>query len=152
MMFHCSECYRLNDEGLCAVVKAYPNLKSFSLVWNEHITSLFTETLSNSCTQLSALSLSKCSKMNDDMVAHIGQLSLLKKLHIKDTEKVTNQGLKKMLLGCSAVLEELNLEGCREITDDGLAAIADCNQLRSLTLNLLPEITDEVHFFAFCPF
>ena len=57
--------------------------------------------------------------------------------------EITDAGVRTLATRFVASLEGVTLKYCREVTDDGLAALAICSHLESVTLKYCSEITDD---------
>jgi hypothetical protein len=120
---------------------------------------------------LTALHMPQCSKLSDHgaaIIARICQPRLLRTLNLSDCHRITDHGVIALTRAFGACLEEvtlaglhrvtagaieilaamcpriqsLDVSGCDQLTDDGLARLAACTALRRLNLAGLDHLSD----------
>ena len=64
-----------------------------------------------------------------------GQMSHLTSMSLQNAWRIQDQGV-QVLGGCLTALRSLNLKGCRNVTDHGLADLAPLSQLTHLSLQV----------------
>ena len=89
---------------------------------------------------VTSLDLSRCNKIMDAGLAHLGQLSQLTNLNLESCKQITDAGLAH--LGQLSQLTNLRLGNCNQITDAGLACLGQLSQLANLFLSCCNQITD----------
>lgn len=110
-----SSCLWLNPDHLKFIASRFPSLKELHLAGNTHLTSAFWGELSN-LGQVVLLDLTNCSLTDADI---------------------------KIIAGASPQLVEVILEGCKNVTDEGISElIHSCFHLAFLNLNRM-GITDK---------
>jgi hypothetical protein len=90
------------------------------------------------CDRLESLVLMYCRDTTDIATEHIQALPNLKKYHAGYT-RITDRTLE--MLSRMSSLEELSFEGCKWITDAGIAALANLPHLRELSCGNSPNVT-----------
>jgi len=90
------------------------------------------------CRQLESLVLMYCRDTTDRATEHIQALPNLKKYHAGYT-RITDRTLE--LLSKMSSLEELSFEGCKWLTDAGLASLATLPRLREISIGNSPRVT-----------
>ncbi len=120
-------------------VETHPRLHSLSLLWVYQFGIKFLETLASLCSpsnnndnnndnnnnnnnntntntgQLSYIRFFNCNQINDDMVAIMGKLSMVKSFHLEGSQLVTDIGLKQALQHLTNNLQEVIHAICQYI-------------------------------------
>mmetsp|Transcript_16010 Transcript_16010/g.32769 ORF Transcript_16010/g.32769 Transcript_16010/m.32769 type:complete len:135 (-) Transcript_16010:394-798(-) len=88
------------------------------------------------------MELKNCTQTNDDLLFEVSPfLSCLRVLNLWGCVQVTNAGVAALAEHCKR-LEFLTLAGCLQITDKGIMSFADsCTTLTMIDLNGCPNIT-----------
>ena len=122
----------LSDQELCEILNRSENIRELEL-FGSNITGVGVEEGVNSLPNLEVLNLSWCLNLTDGGLKEIVKLSgnKLRVLNVSCT-RITGQGFKE---GVSLpMLEELNLNGCSELTDSDLLEILSITGRRLKTV------------------
>jgi hypothetical protein len=92
------------------------------------------------CVGLESLVLMYCRDTTDAATEHIQALRNLKKYHAGYT-RITDRSLE--MLSRMSSLEEVSFEGCKLITDAGIASFATLPHLREISIGNSPNVTRE---------
>jgi hypothetical protein len=92
------------------------------------------------CEGLESLVLMYCRDTTDAATEHIQALRNLKKYHAGYT-RITDRSLE--MLSRMSSLEEVSFEGCKLITDAGIASFATLPHLREISIGNSPNVTRE---------
>jgi hypothetical protein len=135
-------CYcRTCDEGVTAIANGFPALTSLDLSYSlTTTTNAALIALAQRGHHLTALNLSNCSAITDDVVSALSVHSQLRLLDLTDCFHVTDSAVVSLSEHCPS-LTTLDLTHC-DITDDAVVALAEtCRDLSSLSLSYT-DITD----------
>lgn len=157
----------LTNENLEQLVRACPNLKNFKILIHETITNNGIKVLF-SLEDLEKLDLRGIEQMTDEVFKNSPHLPRLKEFNLIGCNKITDEGLKTILPSMTKLerldlsycngditdkcltslsfnqLRQLNLQGIKKITGEGLKAVMpSLMQLEKLDLSWCPNITDE---------
>jgi hypothetical protein len=128
-------CHAVTDDGLIALARARPNLRSLALDENCSIGAQGLLQVASSCVQLENLSLRRCSAVHDDVVRKFAALGTLRHVSLNGCSKLTCGAVEAMGQHCSRTLESLDISWCRGIDGPALGVLADaCSQLKDLAL------------------
>lgn len=97
------------------------------------------------CPSISELDLGICESVGDRGVAALGQgLAHLQSANFSQTS-ITDQGLLSFAQGeCRRTLREIRIDGCREVTDEGIEALLGfCAKLSILIFHNCPKVTEQ---------
>ena len=92
-------------------------------------------------TSLTRLGLPVCPPLSSTALRAIAALPRLRALDVSDCENLTDDAAAE-LPRLSETLTDLNLDGCRAVTDRGAASLGALTALRELNLGNCPEVTD----------
>ena len=98
------------------------------------------------CPNLTTLTLSKLTHLNDEMVASLASLTQLTHLDLSHSgETINDASVIEVLSQVGPQLVTLDLSGLRELTDDVLISgvLLHCTNIQNLILNDLDLLTDE---------
>ncbi|OAQ34275.1 hypothetical protein K457DRAFT_822465 [Linnemannia elongata AG-77] len=123
-----SDCTFLTDEAIVALSPNMPRLESISLSFCCALTDIALEALSDSCVFLKKIDLSFCgSAVSDASLYQLAQFDalnpgrhMLEDLEIRGCVRVTEQGVREILNGCSS-LKRLNISCCAGIGSGDLS-------------------------------
>ncbi|KAG0280208.1 hypothetical protein BGZ96_001646 [Linnemannia gamsii] len=123
-----SDCTFLTDEAIVAIAPNMPRLESISLSFCCALTDIALEALTDSCVLLKKIDLSFCgSAVSDASLYQLAQFDalnpgrhLLEDLEIRGCVRVTEQGVREILNGCSS-LTRLNISCCSGIGSGDLS-------------------------------
>ncbi|KAK3815635.1 MAG: hypothetical protein JOS17DRAFT_419111 [Linnemannia elongata] len=123
-----SDCTFLTDEAIVALSPNMPRLESISLSFCCALTDIALEALSDSCVLLRKIDLSFCgSAVSDASLYQLAQFDalnpgrhMLEDLEIRGCVRVTEQGVREVLNGCSS-LKRLNISCCSGIGSGDLS-------------------------------
>jgi F-box/leucine-rich repeat protein 14 len=144
-------CSNITNTGLLLIAWGLKKLKRLNLrsCWHisdqgiGHLAGLSKETAEGNL-QLEYLGLQDCQRLSDESLKHIAQgLTSLKVINLSFCISVTDSGLK--FLSKMPKLEELNLRACDNISDIGMAGLAEeggCS-IRSLDVSFCEKIGDQ---------
>ena len=139
----------LNSTGLLLTdpQKCFEPLQHLSILYMRatHITDFDLSIISQCCPRLREIDLGRCSKVGDEGVAVLGQnCELLEAVNLCRTN-VTDAGIADFVQGgMKEHLAELRIDGCVQVTDEGVFAILECcPKLRILIFHNCPKITGE---------
>jgi F-box/leucine-rich repeat protein 14 len=144
-------CSNITNTGLLLIAWGLKKLKRLNLrsCWHisdqgiGHLAGLSKETAEGNLA-LEYLGLQDCQRLSDESLKHIAQgLVSLKNLNLSFCISVTDSGLK--YLSKMPKLEELNLRACDNISDIGMAGLAEegCCGLESLDVSFCEKIGDQ---------
>ena len=144
-------CSNITNTGLLLIAWGLKKLKKLNLrsCWHisdqgiGHLAGLSKETAEGNL-QLEYLGLQDCQRLSDESLKHIAQgLTSLKTINLSFCISVTDSGLK--FLSKMPKLEELNLRACDNISDIGMAGLAEdggCG-ISSLDVSFCEKIGDQ---------
>ncbi|KAL3685798.1 hypothetical protein R1sor_003820 [Riccia sorocarpa] len=160
-------CQKVTDESIHQLTAANPNLRSFSIYWNLRITDEAVEYLLQTCTRLTELNLSGCKGITDKSLQALAKHCRgIQSLNLTRCIKLTDKGLISLLESCTSLqelylyavssftddafkkfsnvheLRLLDVCGAQYLSDEGVAAIAECAKLVSLNLTWCVRVTD----------
>ncbi|KAL4338760.1 hypothetical protein AHAS_Ahas12G0242400 [Arachis hypogaea] len=164
-------CQKISDTGIEAIISCCPQLKNFSIYWNnckyivdlnisgcknisdhglqcvaENYPELITDDglkqLLHKCLSLQSLNLYALSSFTDEAYKKICLLEHLKFLDLCGAQNLSDEGLS--YISKSKNLASLNLTWCVRVTDKGVISIAqNCTSLEFLSLFGLTGVTDK---------
>jgi F-box/leucine-rich repeat protein 2/20 len=114
---------RMNNRCIESIVRHCPHLKEVDLSWCRHITSAGITMLAKECHSLERLSLAGCSLVNDDIFHHIVGFPLLRRLNLQLCKNITDDGIKLLAMYCHH-LRHVTLSGCHLLTDLSLCYLS----------------------------
>lgn len=132
----------IGDADICrTILQCCPNLRSWKLIASAPVLAALVE-LPNSCPLLTQLMLTS-SGIGDDSVEHIAAVgSVLTELSLDGCRRMSDVGLAASLPHCSRI-NTLSISACGKVGDLTAAAIAEhCPSLRSLELGEATALTD----------
>lgn len=97
------------------------------------------------CPNLCDLDLGICESVGDPGIVALGRgLSKLQSVNFSKTS-ITDQGLLSFAQGnCRGSLKEIRVDGCREVSDEGIEALLGfCVKLRILIFHNCPKVTEQ---------
>lgn len=119
----------LTDAAVKALSGQCPELRSVNLSGCKHITDASLFALAEGCRSVTDLNLTRCPKITDDGLKRIAQrCNRIVDLNLYAVSTFTDKSLASF--GCLAHLRALDLCGAHLITDEGLACLANCHDLR----------------------
>lgn len=113
-----------NEGDLCCIVSFCPNLIEFNL----DIPTLFKDLLGGDA--LASCMARQCTK--------------IQYLALEGLQNMSDDGLLSIIRSLGPQLERLQLKSCSQVTEYGLARIADCLNLKKLTLSHIPALNDGI--------
>lgn len=93
------------------------------------------------CSRLESLVLMYCRETGDDATSHIADLPALRSYFASHT-RITDRT--PQLLATMASLERVTLDSCVEVTDAGVAALANLPRLQELGVSGMPHVSRDV--------
>jgi bacterioferritin-associated ferredoxin len=148
-------CYLLTDRGIAAAVKALPRLRILELSSCTKLSENSLDSIVCVGDTLESLALRRCPQLKAEALARIGELRHLRRLSLEGSQGVTDDTVRRIVAGCGASLEELDLSHLPDsgftavpatcgVTDEALRVLAKgCSRLRRLSLRNVDTITDE---------
>lgn len=127
----------LKNTQIKSIAEQLPKLMHLNIQGASHLTAETFQALTQ-LSQLERLDLS-ATDVNDAILEPIADLKKLEELYLNDCLNISDEGLK--LLQNNKELTVLVLKNCPKITDAGLAPLANLPQLVSLDLSDCPKIT-----------
>lgn len=160
----------MSDENVITLAKLCPNLKRLNLLGSSKLTGDSLLELSQGCTRLEWLDLSYCYGIQDSpnnqflwilptslthlslcgvmlsdedlLVDTLYRLWRLKSVRLCGIPALNDTTLSKILEKLGGSLESVDIRGSHNITDDGLAAVAEyCVKLQKLDLSICRQVT-----------
>ena len=137
-------CMDLTDKAFDSIGKELLRLESLSCSNVKQLTDEGITDFCRKCTLLKHVNLDRVQRLTDDGMTAIGEsLKQLEELSIAHCLAVTDRGLYTFSQYTNSELSGLNLMGCRKITDDGVAAMAEkLTALKSLSLKFCNKVSD----------
>ncbi|GAY32738.1 hypothetical protein CUMW_003880 [Citrus unshiu] len=162
-------CQKISDKGIEIISSTCPELKVFSIYWN-NILDKSLQLIADNYQELESLNLTRCVKVTDGGLQKILiKCSSLRSLNLYALSGFTDEAYKKIsllahlkfldLCGAQVISSDslskqfskkiflLNVNSykhfdCQNLSDEGLACIAKCKNLVSLNLTWCVHITD----------
>ncbi|KAI8791967.1 protein AMN1 isoform X1 [Biomphalaria glabrata] len=135
----------ITSTGIMRLSESCPNLQIVYLRRNIKLTDEAIVALSKNCPRLRELNVGGCMLLTDVSLRALGEYSHhLKSLNITSTQ-VTDSGVYCLCQGlCAQVLTEIDISGCRSLTDDTVELlIMMCPMIRILLFARCPNITEK---------
>ncbi|KAK4489683.1 hypothetical protein RD792_000316 [Penstemon davidsonii] len=144
--FH--EMSKAGDRLIAALsLPRYHNVNHINLEFSHDLEDKHLEIVKNECGRstgnLEVLNLNGCQKISDvgiDFITY--NCPKLKVFSIYWNIRVSDVGVKNLVKNCKLVID-LNLSGCKNLSDEGLSQIAKCKNLNSLNLTWCVRISDQ---------
>ncbi|KAB1222421.1 hypothetical protein CJ030_MR2G028749 [Morella rubra] len=138
-------CQKISDNGIEAITTACPTLKVFSIYWNVRCIKLTDRGLQQillECSSLQSLNVYAVSGFTDEAYKRISLLPHLKCLDLCGAQNLSDEGL-ACIANCSKLVS-LNLTWCIRVTDVGVIDVAQgCTSLEFLSLFGIVGVTDK---------
>ncbi|CAG5124266.1 unnamed protein product [Candidula unifasciata] len=134
----------ITSAGIVSLSKSCPHLQIVYLRRNVNVTDEGIIAISKGCPMLRELNVGGCVLLTDATLIALGCHSkYLKSLNISATQ-VTDNGIDSFCHGlCSQVLTEVDISGCRKLTDDAVEIlISTCPLMKILLFAGCPSITE----------
>lgn len=80
------------------------------------------EALANGCPRLEAINLSYCSRITDNAMRSLSQLTALRQIEIRACPLVTSAGFALLSAGCKSLVN-FDFKHCTGVGDDGISAL-----------------------------
>jgi len=123
----------LKDSGAVSIALSCPSLKSINLSGCSAISDVGVGTFS-CCLDLTSFILSKCALVTDSGIQAVAMsCCALEHLDLSGCKKITN-AVGKILVDHCPALRFLSLSGCIRFSDEGLSALSQLKEIRSLNL------------------
>lgn len=154
---HCdlSDCTELTDDGIASLppsiqylsLRGLPNLTENALVHVQKFDSLISLDLSQNCflgntlkklvslTQLDTLYLWQCRRLKDADLSWL-EGKVMRRVDVSFCTQLTNIALRYF-----QKVNELSLDGCQYLTDDGLFLLSRAKHVRTVSFERCPRIT-----------
>eukprot|EP00163_Fabomonas_tropica_P026384 TRINITY_DN4821_c0_g1_i2.p1 TRINITY_DN4821_c0_g1~~TRINITY_DN4821_c0_g1_i2.p1 ORF type:complete len:398 (+),score=47.94 TRINITY_DN4821_c0_g1_i2:239-1432(+) len=133
-------CKKLQGAAIQKVSEYAKNITHLTLdgcAW--HLSEANIDAISENCTNISVLNLSRCMKLTDGPLA---KFKNIERAYLLDCVQVTDVGV-SALVSASPGLQVLDLYGCVRVSDDSVRVVAkNCPLLRTLTLGRCKLVTD----------
>ncbi|CUG06602.1 receptor-type protein kinase, putative [Bodo saltans] len=130
----------ITDDGVqYCIASLSPHLEHLDLGRCSNLsgTRMTTTTAAPSLQRLRYLDLSECTEFTDAGLLHVGSMHHLEELELHGCRSITDSGLSSL-----HHLMHLNIWGCRKVTDVGLAYLAPLTHLQTLNIRLCDQVTD----------
>lgn len=135
----------VTSEAIRQLAEACTHLQTVYLRRCLNITDDAIVTLSRSCLHLRLLNLGGCPQLTDESLQALGEYSkYLSSLNVSQT-KVTDNGMMSLVSGqCAQSLNEIHINGCQAVTDEGVEAVLQfCPQISIFIFHGCPNITEQ---------
>jgi len=134
----------ITSTGIISLSKTCRYLQVVYLRRNINITDDAIKALSENCPMLRELNVGGCTLLTDASLQTLGENSKhLKSLNIIAIQ-ATDNGILKLCQGsCSRTITEIDMSGCKDLTDDAVDFLIQCcSQLRIILFARCPNITE----------
>ncbi|XP_047977514.1 F-box/LRR-repeat protein 3-like [Salvia hispanica] len=136
-------CSDLTDSAILAIARSCRDLSCLKLECCNLLGEGSLNHLGSHCRFLEEIDLTDCSGINDIGLKYLSRCSELVSLKLGLCVNISDKGLSYMASNCSKI-RELDLYRCEGIGDGGLAAISrSCKKLKVLNLSYCDGVTDE---------
>ncbi|KAI8139392.1 hypothetical protein BJV82DRAFT_582048 [Fennellomyces sp. T-0311] len=134
--------YDLN--GIVTTVLNLPRLSEFQLWWSDTQNSTALIRLFNTIrsTSLNYVGFHECTEVTNDVLAALTNVKTLQKIDLEGLENVTAYKIIELFATIGNQLAHLSLSSMSIITDEVITALASLNNLKSLYLHDMKNITD----------
>lgn len=110
--FVISEAENVTDVGVCAVLRANPNIQSIDISLIGGLTDRVLEELANNCPGLQGIYATRCVGFTDEGISHIAaKCPALKRAKFAGCGDLSENGLRMLVDGCRYIME-LDISGC----------------------------------------
>jgi F-box/leucine-rich repeat protein 2/20 len=163
------ECDLITDEGVSILSSALRDVEYLHAGWCEDLSEVAIASMLRTCTRLAHLQLRRCGNLTDVPLRSLSCWNL-RTVDVARCEYVGDEGICSLAehsplledldaswtsvsnrslasLGRSSLLlRRLNVEGCRKISDEGLASLVDsgdgCRRLEFLSIGWIPGVSE----------
>eukprot|EP01114_Cavostelium_apophysatum_P008637 TRINITY_DN2126_c0_g1_i1.p1 TRINITY_DN2126_c0_g1~~TRINITY_DN2126_c0_g1_i1.p1 ORF type:complete len:1679 (-),score=453.03 TRINITY_DN2126_c0_g1_i1:53-5089(-) len=131
--------------ALCAIATSCRSLESAELADCDAVTDIAVQTLVRECPKLTSVAFNCCKSITDDAFQDIADGKLPNLVHLDLTRclSLNSQTLVRIAKKCP-MLESICLASCEELSSEALVAVAGCRHLRNVNLSGCKNVTDEV--------
>eukprot|EP01087_Luapelamoeba_hula_P021434 TRINITY_DN7496_c0_g1_i1.p1 TRINITY_DN7496_c0_g1~~TRINITY_DN7496_c0_g1_i1.p1 ORF type:complete len:630 (-),score=41.42 TRINITY_DN7496_c0_g1_i1:3-1892(-) len=144
------ECPNINDYGL-KIISACTALEYIDLRSCHEISDVGVEELTTHCTRLSTLQLKDCAKITNKSLWSIAQLPNLSVLNVQSCKELTDDGFAAFKHHRCSRLTVLNLGECTAVTDRAIKHIANIQLVSETQPRLIPRHLSEANAASFAP-
>ncbi|KAL3881832.1 hypothetical protein ACJMK2_028224 [Sinanodonta woodiana] len=135
----------ITTEGVRSLAQSCCYLQTVYLRRCLNITDEAIISLSQNCPRLQYLNVGGCQELTDLSLKALGEnSSFLQSVNFAQT-KVTDTGVVSLVSGCCAEsLNEIHMDGCKELTDEAVEAVLQfCPKISILLFHGCPKITEQ---------
>ncbi|PKA64853.1 F-box/LRR-repeat protein 3 [Apostasia shenzhenica] len=134
-------CLSVDDEGIVHIGKGCPKLEELDLYRSIGITDTAIMAIAQGCPMLKSINLAYCTEVTDNALRSLSKCSKLNTLEIRGCSQISDCGLATIAEGCREIAK-LDLKKCYDISDIGMVPLAHlCCSLRQLNLSY-SSVTD----------
>jgi Leucine-rich repeat (LRR) protein len=123
-----------------ALTREGNKLESIDALEIENITSDAFEFFATNCTALTSLNVAYCKNIDNDALSYISNCVNLITLNLQGSGLIDNARVRALVTKCTH-LHNLNLNGCKKVTDTSIAAIK-LKYLEHISLEACIGVTD----------
>lgn len=139
-----NQCSNLSDKGIERLTDKCPGVKILGISKCFQLTGASISRISQACTSLEKLYLAgDYPSVSSESLCHLGSLSSLQYLQMKDNLNVSDEVLSRLSKGCQN-LKFLDISGCfKEVSSEGILHLAGCFALEDLNISYIDKAADD---------
>ncbi|XP_021742934.1 F-box/LRR-repeat protein 3-like [Chenopodium quinoa] len=136
-------CDTVTDDAIAAIANSCRKLQCLKLESCSSVTEKNFQLLGSSCVLLEELDLTDCSGINDTALSFLSRCSELKVLRLGLCDNISEHGLFYIASNCMKLCE-LDIYRCPNVGDGGMAALSiGCKKLKKLNVSYCSSLTDK---------